>query len=113
MRTPPLYSAAQARKQLEEGRLGKARARSILHERLRQTENKYVAPYMIAAVYAGLERKDEAFEYLEKAYQERSPDLTYFLRTDLRVDSLRADSRFDDLVRRIYPAEYRESILPQ
>jgi TolB-like protein/DNA-binding winged helix-turn-helix (wHTH) protein/Tfp pilus assembly protein PilF len=73
----------------------------ILHERLHQTENNYVSPYMIATVYAGLERKEEAFEYLEKAYQDRSPDLTYFLRTDLRLDGLRSDPRFDELLRRI------------
>jgi len=56
---------------------------------------------MIAAVYAGLHRNDEAFELLEKAYKERSPDLTYFLRADLRLDNLRPDPRFDDLVRRM------------
>ena len=56
---------------------------------------------MIATVYAGLGGKDKAFEYLEKAYQERSPDLTYFLRADLRVDSLRSDPRFHDLMRRM------------
>ena len=56
---------------------------------------------MIAAVYAALGKKDKAFEYLEKAYQERSSDLSYFLRADLRMDSLRSDPRFQDLVSRI------------
>jgi tetratricopeptide (TPR) repeat protein len=79
----------------------KAEAQKILREWLRQSESTYVSPYMIATVYAGLGGKDKAFEYLEKAYQERCPDLTYFLRADLRVDSLRSDPRFQDLMRRM------------
>jgi len=79
----------------------KAEAQKILHGWLRQSENSYVSSYMIATVYAGLGEKDKAFEYLEKAYQERSSDLPYFLRADLRMDSLRSDPRFQDLVRRM------------
>jgi TolB-like protein/DNA-binding winged helix-turn-helix (wHTH) protein/Flp pilus assembly protein TadD len=79
----------------------KAEAQKILREWLRQSETAYVSPYMIAAVYAGLGSKEKAFEYLEKAYQERSSDLSYFLRADLRMDSLRSDPRFQDLVRRM------------
>ena len=79
----------------------KAEARKILHDWLRQSKNSYVSPYMIATVYAGLGEKDKAFEYLEKAYQERSSDLPYFLKADLRMDSLRSDPRFQDLMRRM------------
>jgi len=56
---------------------------------------------MIATIYAGLGNRDKSFEYLEKAYQERSADLSYFLRADLRVDGLRSDPRFQDLLRRM------------
>jgi TolB-like protein/Tfp pilus assembly protein PilF len=79
----------------------KADAQKILQEWLRQSETSYVSPYMIATVYSGLGGKDKAFEYLEKAYKERSPDLPYFLRADLRMDSLRSDPRFQDLMRRM------------
>jgi len=79
----------------------KAEAEKILHEWLRQPKTNYVSPYMIATVYAGLGSKDNALEYLEQAYKERSPDLTYFLRADLRLDSLRSDPRFQDLMRRM------------
>jgi len=79
----------------------KAEAQKILHESLRQSENSYVSPYMIATIYAGLGEKDRAFEYLEKAYQERSSDLPYALKADLRMDSLRSDPRFHDLMRRM------------
>jgi TolB-like protein/DNA-binding winged helix-turn-helix (wHTH) protein/Flp pilus assembly protein TadD len=79
----------------------KAEAQKILHEWTRQSETKYVSAYMVATVYASLGDKDKAFEYLEKAYQERSSDLPYFLRADLRIDNLRSDPRFRDLLRRM------------
>ena len=51
-------------------------------------------------IYVGLDEKDEAFARLEKAYQERSWWLLW-LKMDPKVDSLRSDSRFTDLMRRI------------
>jgi len=67
----------------------------------RISETSYASPYMIATVYAGLGEKNKAFEYLDKAYQERSCDLPYFLKADLRIDSLRSDPRFQDLMHRM------------
>jgi TolB-like protein/Flp pilus assembly protein TadD len=78
-----------------------AEAKKILSEFLRQSKTQYVSPYMIATVYAGLGDKGKAFEYLENAYQEKSSDLPYFLRADLRMDSLRSDPRFQDLLHRM------------
>lgn len=46
-------------------------------------------------------QKDKAFNSLEKAYQERSSDLPWFLKADLRIDSLRSDPRYADLIRRV------------
>jgi len=40
---------------------------------------------MISTVYASLGEKDKAFEYMEKAYEEKSSDLSYFLKSDLSV----------------------------
>ena len=79
----------------------RAQAQKILDDFLQQSGTGYVSPYMIAVVYAGLGNKDKAFEYLGKAYKERSSDLPYFLRADLRMDSLRSDPRFQDLIRRM------------
>ena len=53
-----------------------------------------------ARVYAALGRRDDAFACLERAVAERSRDLI-FLRVDEQWDPLRADPRFDDLVRRV------------
>jgi tetratricopeptide (TPR) repeat protein len=83
-------------------RTGKrAEAEKILLEFLQSSKTGYVSPYMIATVYAGLGDKDRAFEFVTKAYNERSTDLAYFLRVDLRMDTLRSDPRFQDLLRRM------------
>jgi TolB-like protein/DNA-binding winged helix-turn-helix (wHTH) protein/Flp pilus assembly protein TadD len=82
----------------------RAEAEKILHGLERKSKNAYVSPYMIATIYAGLGDKDRALEFLERAYQERSWDIAWFLKADLRMDNLRSDPRFQDLVRRIgYP----------
>src|ERR1700682_1408091 len=75
-------------------------AEAILREMLRRSERSYVAPYMIGSIYAGLGDKDRAFELLERAFQERSPDIPWFLKADLRIDNLRSDPRYADLLRR-------------
>ena len=82
----------------------KAEAEKILHDFERKSKSGYVSPYMIATIYAGLGEKDKAFAFLERAYQERSLDIPWHLKADLRIDNLRSDPRFQDLVRRVgYP----------
>jgi tetratricopeptide (TPR) repeat protein len=79
----------------------RANAEKILRELLENSKRSYVSPYMIATIYAGLGDKNRAFEFLEKAYNERSPDIPYFIKADLRIDNLRSDPRFQDLLRRV------------
>lgn len=64
------------------------------------TPEGYVSPIAFAIVYSQLNRKDQAFEWLEKAYQERSSWLV-FLKTDPQFDNLRSDPRLASLIRRI------------
>jgi adenylate cyclase len=54
----------------------------------------------IAQVYIGLDDKERAFEWLERAYQRRVQWLR-FLKADFIYDPLRSDPRFKDLQRRI------------
>ena len=75
-------------------------ARRLLAEVKDQAKVRYVPPYWIGMIYAGLDEKDEAFAWFEKAYQERSWWLM-FIKMDPLVDSLRSDPRFADLMRRI------------
>ncbi len=77
-------------------------ALKILHDLQRQSKTKYISPYVIATVYAGLGHKDKAFAYLDQAFQQRSSDLSWYIKADLRMDNLRSDPRFNELLRRIH-----------
>ena len=79
----------------------KAEAENILRDFQKKSKTTYVSPYVLATVFAALGDKDSAFEYLNKAYEERSLDLSWNMRADLRLDSLRSDGRFQELMRRI------------
>ena len=76
-------------------------ALKILDRLKESSATNYIAPYNFAAIYAGLGDKDQAFASLERAFTERSSMLTLYLTNDSRMDSLRSDPRFRDLVRRI------------
>jgi tetratricopeptide (TPR) repeat protein len=69
-------------------------------KRLAQTQGSYDAPFQIAAMYARADRADDAFAWLEKAYERRASMLTN-VNVDPAFDSLRGDPRYDDLLRRI------------
>ena len=56
--------------------------------------------YNIAAMYAGLGDKEQAFHWLNTAFQEHDENMIA-LNTDFTFDSLRSDSRFAALVRRM------------
>jgi TolB-like protein/DNA-binding winged helix-turn-helix (wHTH) protein len=79
----------------------KPQAEKILHDLERKSKSAYISPYILATIYASLGDKDKAFQLLEKAYREKSLDLSWHLKADLRVDNLRSDPRFQDLVRRV------------
>ena len=78
-------------------------AEGSLAELKAQQKQRYISPYEIAVVYAGLKQTDEAFRYLELAYQDRSWWLVRF-RIDPRFDGIRRDPRYQDLLRRMYLA---------
>ncbi len=75
-------------------------AQKILDELKGRIEKEYLPPFGIALIYTGLGDKDRAFEWLEKAYEERDLILVYYLRFP-QLDSLRSDPRFTDLLRRM------------
>lgn len=84
---------------VETARGRRSEAEKVLHELLRQPDP---APYsyFIATLYTGLGNKERAFEWLNKAYEKHDGQMV-MLKVDPNLDSLRADPRFDDLLRRI------------
>jgi hypothetical protein len=67
---------------------------------LRQVKNVPWNAYGAALVHSGLGEKDEAFRSLERAIDLRAP-LVILLKVDPKFDSLRQDSRFQNLLRRM------------
>jgi tetratricopeptide (TPR) repeat protein len=61
---------------------------------------RYVSPYSVALVHAGLGDRDQALAWLDKAYAERS-DFMPYLTLEPMLDGLRSDHRFTTLVGRV------------
>jgi len=78
----------------------KTEALAILHELLQMSARRYVSPYSIALVYVGLGDRDQAFQWLDKAYDEHSVRLIN-IAVHPRLTGLRSDPRFAALVKRI------------
>jgi len=77
-----------------------AKARRIFEELYQRSQRTYVPAYDLALVCVGLGWTDQAFEWLDKAHQEHSGWLTY-LRVEPRLDSLRMDPRFGEMLHRL------------
>jgi tetratricopeptide (TPR) repeat protein len=78
----------------------KDKAQDILDQVEELSKLSYVSPSSIAMIYTGLRDKDQAFAWLEKAYEERDAVMES-LKVEPVWDSLRSDPRFADLLRRI------------
>jgi TolB-like protein/Tfp pilus assembly protein PilF len=90
------------------GRKGEAQQ---LWDKLRSlSERQYVPAYSMALVQLTFGNKDEAIRLLEKSYEDHAPfdsaDLGWIL-VDHRLDSLRSDPRFKNLITRIFSGQPR------
>jgi DNA-binding winged helix-turn-helix (wHTH) protein/TolB-like protein/predicted Zn-dependent protease len=74
-------------------------AKRVLAELKHLSSQRYVSPYTIAAIYTGLGDKDQAFVWLERAFEERDIWLMN-MKVDPVFNSLHSDKRFADLLRR-------------
>lgn len=78
---------------------GKRReAKRVLNEVMKLSERKYVAPIFIAVIHAGLKETEKTFEWLERAFKDRS--YIAMLKVIPFFAHLRHDPRFTHLVRR-------------
>jgi hypothetical protein len=71
----------------------------ILEQLKTLSKEKYVVPVDIAIIYTGLGDQNSAFQWLEKAYQERTARIAEL--SEAHFDGLRSDPRFPDLMKRI------------
>lgn len=86
-----VYALAKAGKQKE--------ARIILDELKKRAAKRYVPPYAFALSYNGLGETDETIAWLEKGLEERDIKMALLV-VDPKWNNLRADQRFQDLLRR-------------
>jgi tetratricopeptide (TPR) repeat protein len=74
--------------------------RQRLAQLVEKAKTSYVSPYDVADTYVRLGKKEEAVKWLGTAYRERSPYLIN-LQIEPRLDPLRSDPHFQELVERV------------
>jgi len=72
----------------------------VLEELIDRSRREYVPSTCFVWIHTALGQEDEAFEWLERAYEAKDFDL-FFLNVDPDYEPLRDDPRFDDLLRRV------------
>jgi tetratricopeptide (TPR) repeat protein len=65
-----------------------------------RSRTSHVTPWQIGTLYTRAGNQDAALHWLEKAFEARDPNVPY-LRVDPIFDDLRANPRFQDLIRRL------------
>ncbi len=94
-----ISAASAAHAYAMSGRMEEARRR--LAELQSAPGGRYVQPYGIALVYASLGDTEEALRWLEQAHREHAGWWDLWAKGDPRLDVLRDDARFQDLLRRL------------
>jgi TolB-like protein/Tfp pilus assembly protein PilF/predicted Ser/Thr protein kinase len=77
-----------------------AEAMKIIGQLKTRSKEDSRVPLYIASIYAALGAKDQSFEWLQTAYERRSPGVVY-LKCATTFDPLHSDSRYADLLRRM------------
>jgi hypothetical protein len=75
-----------------------AEEQQVLDEMLERGRTSYVPPDHIAMAYEGLGHRQQALQWYEKAFAERS--INWWIIPDPQLDSLRADPRFQAILRK-------------
>jgi tetratricopeptide (TPR) repeat protein len=76
------------------------KARALTNDLESSRRKRYVLPYNFAKIYSALDDFEKAFEWLEKAYDDGSPDLIE-INSEPIFDGMRNDRRFSDLMHRV------------
>lgn len=77
-------------------------ANELLEDLQRSRKRRYISAGNIATIYVGLGKKELAFDWLEKAYQDKDI-VVVWLKVSPVFDPLRSDSRFTNLLERVSP----------
>jgi tetratricopeptide (TPR) repeat protein len=94
----PLYMAALGHVYAASGR--REEALGVLDQLRERQQHAHVSPYDFTIIHTALGEREQAFECLEKAFENRSEALVW-LKVDPRLDSIRTDPRFINIQRRV------------
>jgi len=75
-------------------------AKRMLEEMLEISKKKYISPWGIALIYMELGEKDQAFQWLEKAYEEHD-NWMFSIKVEPGLDSFRSDPRFTAMLKKM------------
>jgi Tfp pilus assembly protein PilF len=94
----PLMTSALANAYARSG--NKAEAERLLADLISESKKQYVSPYYFAVLYVGLGKPEEAIDWLEKAFADRSNGMV-FLKVEPELDDLRSNPRFVTLQQKL------------
>jgi len=75
-------------------------AHRIIKRLEKEANERFVSAYSVGLVHSAMNDIDKAFERFELAFQQKDEFLS-LLKVDPRLDSLRTDDRYHDLLRRV------------
>lgn len=78
----------------------RSKAQGVLKELENKLKDQYISPYHMAVIYAGLGEKEQAFDWLEKLYEQQN-DWLVWLKVSPELRPLRSDQKYKDLLQRI------------
>lgn len=78
----------------------RAKGMAILSELKQRSEREFVGPLHIALVHLGLDERDQAIQYIEKAYAERDAYIVFLNRHPI-YNRLRSDQRFQAILEKL------------
>jgi tetratricopeptide (TPR) repeat protein len=75
-------------------------AENLLDELIKLSKTRYISPWQIALICLGLDQRDQALKWLERAYEVRDHWLA-FSKAEPGLDRIRSDPRFKALLKKI------------
>jgi serine/threonine-protein kinase len=94
----PVYVSALGYAYAASGK--KDKAQEIIEDLKELSKQRYVSPYWVALVYAGLGDNVKALEWLERAYSERSGGMVWLM-AEPQWDNVRGEPLFQGLLQRV------------
>jgi hypothetical protein len=77
----------------------KAKAETKIQQLLERKKERYVPPYNLSLVFAGLRETETALHWLERPFEDRDTQMPFLL--DHKWDGLRSNQKFRQMLSRV------------